>query len=147
MDSDNSEERRRYLKRAALLGTGVGAAAYGGPAYLSLRRLGLARKESGVIAGVGGAKGAVVGAGLGLGAGLLTRPKRKSIEELSAKLDRLIEFEKAEILGPWQGHLGAESKIDEEHFPAGLSPAAALRTPLPRLMAYLNKRNILQQVF
>jgi hypothetical protein len=57
-----------------------------------------------------------------------------------------IQFD-ASILGPWQGSKGHESKIDQLEFPAGLSPAAALAMPLPALMAYLNQRNLQQQVF
>jgi hypothetical protein len=65
--------------------------------------------------------------------------------EMSAK-EKPIRFG-AEILGPWHGKTGHTSKIDQYHFPAGLSPAAALQFPLPVLMKYLNQRNLLQQQF
>jgi hypothetical protein len=60
--------------------------------------------------------------------------------------EKPIQFD-ASILGPWQGPSGHESKIDQLEFPAGLSPAAVLRMPFPKLMAYLNQRNLLQQQF
>ena len=60
--------------------------------------------------------------------------------------DKPIEL-KASIVGPWVGSKGHESKIDQLEFPAGLSPAAALKFPLPKLMAYMNQRNQMQQVF
>lgn len=56
-----------------------------------------------------------------------------------------IQFD-ASILGPWQGDT-CRSMISQEHFPAGVSPCAALRFPLPVLMRYLNQRSQLQQVF
>jgi hypothetical protein len=51
------------------------------------------------------------------------------------------------LMGPWQGSMKPESKIDEQQFPAGISPAAALKMPFPQLMALLNKRNLQQQVY
>jgi hypothetical protein len=79
--------------------------------------------------------------------------KKNKKKELSALLDRVIQFQQdtedstATILQPFQGATTHESKIDQLEFPAGLSPAAALRLPLPQLMAYLNRRNYLQQVY
>lgn len=67
-------------------------------------------------------------------------------ETLVSDPSKAIEFD-ATILGPWQGHSGHETKIDQYEFPAGLSPAAVLKFPFPKLMAYLNRRNILQQQF
>jgi hypothetical protein len=74
---------------------------------------------------------------------------KKKERELSVLLDRVIEFADpgTTIPGPWQRSTEPESKIEQTQFPAGLSPAAALRIPLPQLMAFLNQRNILQQVF
>lgn len=74
------------------------------------------------------------------------KPSRE--KKLSALLDQLIQFQEPKTpMGPFQGSMKPESKIDTVQFPRGLSPAAALRIPLPQLMAYLNQRNILQTVF
>lgn len=101
------------------------------------------------------------GMGTGIAAGMLTaRTIRKQFErdrqqraarELSSK-KKPIEFAdlpiaNKDILQPWQAGEEQGSKLYEVQFPAGLSPAAALRLPLPQLMAFLNQRNILQQQF
>lgn len=81
----------------------------------------------------------------------MSNPSR--LVRLSAKLDRLIQFEPpgdegtATIMQPFQGATTHESKIDQLEFPAGLSPLAAMRMPLPQLMAYLNERDHLRQIF
>jgi hypothetical protein len=93
-DEEREAARRRHLRRAALLGAGAGATVQGGASHLLLRKsVGLGLRESLPITAIAGAKGAVLGSALGLGAGLVTRPKRRKIEELSAKLDDLIEFQ------------------------------------------------------
>jgi hypothetical protein len=79
---------------------------------------------------------------------------RRRPVEMSAK-EKPIQFalgiptddSTATIMQPFQGATTHESKIDQLEFPAGLSPAAALRFPLPVLMRYLNQRNYLQQQF
>jgi len=61
------------------------------------------------------------------------------------------------ILSPWQGSL-TKSKIAQEQFPAGPNPDFApwaknlsreemLKLPFPKLMQFLNQRNLLQQRF
>lgn len=52
------------------------------------------------------------------------------------------------ILDPWQGVM-SKSKIIQEDFPSGISPAMALRFPLPKIMRFLKARRpqLLQQDF
>jgi hypothetical protein len=91
-------------------------------------------------------KGPIRGAAIGTGAYLLGRHmgKKKAESNMGSK-EKPIEFG-SEILGPWQGAKGT-GKLYQEDFPAGLSPAAVLKFPFPKLMAFLRQKNILQQVF
>lgn len=50
------------------------------------------------------------------------------------------------ILEPFQAN-SFEGKLYQQQFPAGLSPLAAMKLSLPKLMALLEKRQILRQVF
>lgn len=93
-DPDVEAARRRHVLRTTLIGTGAGAAAFGGPAYQMLRKgLHVPKREAAAIAGLSALKGASVGTATGLGVGLFTRPERRRVEELSARLDDLIEFQ------------------------------------------------------
>lgn len=61
--------------------------------------------------------------------------------------DKTFSFDE-HILEPWQGVM-SKSKIVQEEFPAGLSPAMALRFPLPKIMRFLKARRpqLLQEQF
>lgn len=67
------------------------------------------------------------------------------LSAINSRLDSIIKLDDT-LLQPFQGS-AFKSKIEEEQFPAGLSPAAALRLPFPQLMQLLQRRNILQQIF
>jgi hypothetical protein len=50
------------------------------------------------------------------------------------------------LLEPFQGS-AFKSKIEQLQFPAGISPLMAMKMPFPKLMALLQKKQILRQVF
>jgi hypothetical protein len=153
---DDQDQRRRFPWLTA--GAAAGAGAGGLLAHQAIRSSGgYAKNLLGARAGYGLARsglGAASSAGSSLGykAGGLAGKGVNILGDILKKFRRFesnekpIEF-KASIVGPWVGSKGHESKIDQLEFPAGLSPAAALKFPLPKLMRYMNKRNLMQQVF
>lgn len=141
---DDDDDRR---KQAGLITGGtLGGAAAGVGGVLGHQAI----QRAGGYGAVAGKAGSYLGglgqkvAASGAWQNILKKLGAAGAKALSAK-GKTIEFNT--LLGPWQGSMKPESKIDQEQFPAGLSPAAALRLPFPQLMRLLNQRNLLQQVY
>jgi len=167
LDQDD-DDRHPYLKAGAL---GVGAAGVGatglyGAGLLQRTKLGLggawnlARKDIGNIGQGGFSK---IGSTISKGYGATLKPAVGTLggaaKDIWSRLGKLgsrlvrasskapeIRFDE-HILEPFSEGAAPKSKIAQEQFPAGLSPAAALQLPFPVLMRYMNRRNILQQAF
>lgn len=161
--SYDEEDNRRSLFGStgqAVARTGVTAAAgaagvYGGAlANKAIQRSGgyaanLAAGKAAFTRGAAGtglqniAKGPGRSIGQGLGMALsklktLLPSLKLSSKESEIKLDE-------HILEPWGDQ--PKTKIIDEQFPAGLSPAAALKFPFPKLMRYLNQKEMYRQQF
>lgn len=96
-----------------------------------------------LLPGMGIAKG--VGSSIGSVLGKAWKPVAGVAKRFLESKEKPIRMDTT-ILEPFQGS-AFKSKIAEEQFPSGLSPAAALRLPFPQLMSLLKSKNILQQVF
>lgn len=160
---DDPDDQRRFpYGKTAAVGGAVGGGYLlnravqrtgGWGANLAAGRTAFADRLAGQLRFPGGGPGAAVGSTLARGA--------KTISPALAKLKGLVKpvlarvgLESKEkpirldetLLQPFQGD-AFESKISQEQFPAGLSPAAALRMPFPELMKLLQRKQILRQVF
>lgn len=149
----DDENRHPLLKTGAAAGAGVGGTLLhqaimrsgGYRANLgTLRRGGqdLLGQATGNVAKGAGEVGGVVGSALRK----VWKPIAGVAKRFLESNEKPIRMDDTTILEPWEGS-SFKSKIAEEQFPSGLSPAAALRLPFPQLMALLQKKNILQQVF
>lgn len=84
--------RRKHLRQTTARGALAAGAGFGGASYLLARPL-LGNKAALIPAAIAATRAGAVGGAAGLGYGLLTRPKKiKPEEQLSVKLDRLINF-------------------------------------------------------
>lgn len=95
----------------------------------------------------------VAAGGRGVGQGFKLALQRlktflPSVKGLSAN-GGMIRFDdkKEDLLEPASEGQVPNSKIMQEEFPAGLSPAAVLKFPFPKLMRFLQQKNILQQQY
>lgn len=150
---DEETNKRSALGTGALVG---GAAATGVGGTLAHQAIsstgGYAKNWSTGVAGLqrgwrgaglqGVAKTAGRGWGHQLGMALSRLKPLLAGARLMSSKDETIQFDE-HLLEPW-GDM-PKTKIIQEDFPAGLSPAAVLRFPFPKLMRYLNRPNQLQQ--
>lgn len=171
---DDDDRQGNFFKKASLVGAGAVGAGAGLYGYGLLRRGvnptagGLYKAAGTDVRNVRSAVGAGriptaavgdIGRSIGAGArGLAGNVKKygamglKRLTPLLSKMkfwssrERPIYFDE-HILEPFAEGAVPDSKIIQEQFPAGLSPAAALRLPFPELMRLLKQRNLLQQQF
>lgn len=170
-DEDHDDRFTRNYKIGAGL-TAAGAAGYGG--YLGHKAISasggyganLAAGRSAFARGMHGTglQGIAAGPGRSIGqfAGKATTGAQSALGKIfnpqilarlkglvvhSAPIDKNeIRFDN-HILEPFADGAVPNSKIIAEEFPPGLSPAAALQFPFPKLMRYLNRPQQLQQQF
>jgi hypothetical protein len=174
-DSDDPYNQRKFpwLKTGATVGAGAG----GLLAHQAIRRTGgyganlgamrygpdLLGRATGAIAPNTGAVGAALSPAYGAGAAaaksvggaaksgsklVWSAIKKAFVPAAEAALQSKEEpiTLDATLLEPFQGS-AFKSKIEQLQFPSGLSPLAAMRLPFPKLMALLQKKQILRQVF
>lgn len=168
----DDEDKKPLLGTAAKAGTLVGAGVGGTLAHQAIRSSGgYGANWQGAKLGykLGGTTGAGLPQTLGARVGSLTGGMKSqfglALQKLKTILPNLkLESKESEtrfayvdpadakaqkkvepILQPFSDGAVPHSKIIEEEFPAGLSPAAVLKFPFPKLMRYLNRPNQLQQ--
>jgi hypothetical protein len=158
-EGDDTRSRYGLLKTGAGVGAGVGATilhqaiarqgGYGAAWKAGKGAFKTATEKTGqaLLPGMEavGAAAKGVGSSVGSALGKVWKPVSKVARRFLESNEKPIRLD-ATLLEPFQGS-SFKSKIEEEQFPAGLSPAAALRLPFPKLMALLNQRNLLQQVY
>lgn len=151
---DDPQKRRSLLGTTAEVAAGAGAGAGAYLGHQAIQRSGgyasnLASGKSAFTRGLHGTglQGLTKGPGRSVGQGLgMALSKLKTILpnlKLSSK-EPEIQLDE-HILEPWGDQ--PKTKIIQEEFPAGLSPAAALKFPFPKLMRYLNRKEMYRQQF
>lgn len=150
---NDDQNKRSALGTAGVVGAGTAAGVGGTLAHQAISSSGGYAKNW--ATGVGGFQRGLAGKGMqGLGRTFgrnvgqqlgQALNKIKTLWKFSSN-DQTVKFD-SNLLEPFSAGAVPNSKIIEEQFPAGLSPAAVLRFPFPQLMAFLKQRNILQQQF